>query len=185
MASANTLNTLCLCGILAGVCVAQRANPVATTKPEVRPAIFQRGLQTAQVVQVPGIVNAQLSSASFHAASSEEVDGMEHTLEQYVVAFENLDLTQIKQVWPNLDSKHMKALKDVFSAMKSASAAPRLGLQCAIPNVSAGVADVQCMETVIYSVGKGKTKEAGPAKVSIQLKEESSHWIMQDMKGSG
>jgi hypothetical protein len=41
------------------------------------------------------------------------------------------------------------------------------------------------MQTLIYSVGKGKTKEAGPAKVSIQLKGESNHWIMQDMKGSG
>jgi hypothetical protein len=185
MTPAGMFNTLCLCGLLAAACVAQQANSVANPKPEVRPAIFQRGLQTAQVVQTPGIVNAQLSSASFHAASNEEVDGMEHTLEQYVVAFENLDLTQIKRVWPNLDSKHMKAFKDVFSAMKSASAAPRLGLQCAIPNVSAGVAVVQCTETLIYTVGKGKTKETGPAKVSIQLKEESSHWIMQDMKGSG
>ena len=184
--SAGKFKTLCLCGILAGVCLGQKANPVAAAQPDVRPAIFQRGLQTAQVVQAPGVVNAQLSGASFHAASDEEVDGMEHTLEQYVLAFENLDLAQIKQVWPNLDSKHMKAFKDVFSAMKSESAAPRLGLQCAIPNVSAGVADVHCMETVTYSVGKGKTKEAGPSKVSIQLKkEESSHWIMQDMKGSG
>jgi hypothetical protein len=185
MTPVGTLRTLCLCGVLAGICVAQKANPGATAQPDVRPAIFQRGLQTAQVVQAQGIVNAQLSSASFHAASNEEVDAMEHTLEQYVVAFENLDLTQIKQVWPNLDSKHMKAFKDVFSAMKSESAAPRLGLQCAVPNVSAGVADVQCLETVVYRVGKGKTKEAGPAKISIQLKEESSHWVMQDMKGSG
>lgn len=185
MTTAGTFKILCLCVILAVPCVAQKANPVDTTEPKVRPAIFQRGLQTAQVVQAPGVVNAQLSSASFHAASSEEVDGMEHTLEQYVVAFENLDLTQIRQVWPKLDSKHMKAFKDVFSAMKSASAAPRLGLQCAIPNVSDGVADVQCTETVTYSVGKGKTKEAGPAKILIQLKGESSHWIMQDMKGSG
>ena len=183
--SVGTFKILCLCGILAGVCVAQLANPAAATKPDVRPAIFQRGLQTAQVVQSPGIVKTQVSSASFRAASNEEIDGMEHTLEQYVVAFESLDLTQIKQIWPNLDSKHMKAFKDVFSAMKSSSAAPRLGLQCAVPNVSAGLADVQCMETVTYSVGKGKTKEAGPAKVSIELKEESSHWIMQDMKGSG
>lgn len=185
MMPAGTFKTLCLCGILAGMCVAQMSGPAAAAKPDVRPAIFQRGLQTAQVVQAPGIVKTQVSSASFHAASNEEIDGMEHTLEQYVVAFESLDLTQIKQVWPNLDSKRMKAFKDVFSAMKSASVAPRMGLQCAVPNVSAGVADVQCMETVTYSVGKGKTKEAGPAKVSIQLKEESSHWVMQDMKGSG
>src|SRR5215467_159357 len=183
MSSAGTLKIFCLCGILAGASVAQKT--VQASQPDVRPAIFQRGLQPTPAVRAPGMVNAQLSGASFHVASSEEVDGMEHTLEQYVVAFENLDLAQIKQVWPNLDSKHMKAFKDVFSAMKSASAAPRLGLQCAIPNVSAGVADVQCMETVTYSVGKGKTKAAGPAKVSIQLKGESNQWIMQDMKGSG
>jgi len=185
MSSVGTFKTLCVCGILAGACVGQKASPAAAVKADVRPAIFQRGLQPAQVVQTPGVVNAQFSNASFHVASNEEVDGMEHTLEQYVVAFENLDLTQVKQVWPNLDTKHMKAFKEVFAAMKSESSAPRLGLQCAVPKVSAGVADVQCMETVIYSVGKGKTKEAGPAKVSIQLKEESSHWVMQDMRGSG
>lgn len=110
---------------------------------------------------------------------------MEHTLEQYVVAFERLDMDGIKQIWPELDSKHMKAFKDVFSALKGASTAPRLGLQCVIPNVNAGRANVECMQTVTYTVGKGKPKVAGPAKVSIQLRGESSHWVMQDMKGSG
>ena len=110
---------------------------------------------------------------------------MEQTLEHYVLAFESLDVAQIQQIWPELDAKHTKAFKDVFAAMKDAAVAPRLGLQCLVPDVNAGLANVQCMQTVTYSVRKGKTKVAGPAKVSIQLKVQSSHWIMQDMKGSG
>jgi hypothetical protein len=110
---------------------------------------------------------------------------MEQTLEQYVIAFENLSLPQVKQVWPDLDAKHAKALKGVFDAFKGNSGSPRLGLQCAIPRVAADTANVQCLETVTYHVGKGKTKEAGPAKVSIQMKGQASHWVVQDMKGAG
>lgn len=185
MSSVGVFRALCLCGVLAGACVAQKANPVAAAKPDIRPAIFQRAPQALQVVESPGASNAQLSSASLHLASKEEVDGMEQTLEHYVIAFESLDLSQIKQIWPDVDAKHMKAFKDVFEAMKGASAAPRLGLQCVVPNVNAGTANVECMETVTYAAGRGKTKVAGPAKISIQLKGESSHWVMQDMKGSG
>ncbi|HZW05304.1 MAG TPA: hypothetical protein VFF58_00210, partial [Candidatus Nitrosotalea sp.] len=74
---------------------------------------------------------------------------------------------------------------DVFDSFKGANSRPRLGLQCAIPQVMADTAKVQCMETVVYSVGKGKTKDAGPAKVEIRLKGQASHWVMQDMKGNG
>lgn len=102
-----------------------------------------------------------------------------------MTAFENLSLPQVKQVWPELDSKHSKAFKDVFSAFKKAPVPPRLGLQCAIPKVTADTANVDCLETVTYSVGKGKTKEAGPARVEIQLKGQAGHWVVRDMKGTG
>ena len=65
------------------------------------------------------------------------------------------------------------------------TAAPQLGLACAVPKVSADAAIVECMETVTYHVGKNKIQHAGPAKISIQMKEQSSHWVVQDMKGAG
>ena len=187
MSSVGTFKALCLCGVMVGSCVGQKAKsaPSATKNEDIRPAIFQRGPQAVQIVASPSVSNAQLSTANFHVASDEEVNGMEKTLEQYVVAFESLSLPQVKQIWPDLDQKQMKAFKNVFEVFKGAATPPRLGLQCAIPKVAADTANVECLETVTYSVGKGKTKEAGPARVSIQLKGQSSHWVVQDMKGSG
>ena len=183
MSSVGAFKSLCLCGIFVGACVAQKANPAG--KEDVRPAIFQRGPLAVEIMESPSMSNAQLSTANFHLASNEEVDGMELTLEQYVAAFESLSLPQVKQIWPDLDQKHSKAFKDVFATFKGAAAPPRLGLQCAIPKVSEGTANVQCLETVTYSVGKGKTKEAGPAQVEIQLKGQAGHWVVLDMKGAG
>jgi hypothetical protein len=184
MSSAGTFRTLCLCGLLAGSCVAQKANLAAGAGADVRPAIFQREPQAVKGVASPNVSYAQLAGANFHLASNEEVDGMERTLEQYVVAFESLSLPQVKQVWPDLDQKHSKALKDVFAVFKGA-AAPRLGLQCAVPKVEADTANVECLETVTYHVGKNRVQEAGPAKISIQMKGQASHWVVQDMKGTG
>lgn len=186
MSHSGVLKAVCLCGILAGSCLAQKTNPVAgSAAADIRPAIFQRGPQAVQVSASASMSNAQLSTTSFHIASDEEVNGMEQTLEHYVAAFENLSLSDVKQVWPDLDQKHFKAFRDVFDSFKSANSKPRLGLQCTIPKVMADTANVECMETVTYTVGKNKTKEAGPAKVSIQLKGQSSHWVVQDMKGNG
>jgi hypothetical protein len=184
MSSVGTLKGLCLCGLLVGSCLAQKVDPAAVARADVRPAIFQRGPETVKGVASPSVSYAQLAGANFHLASNEEVDGMERALEQYVVAFENLSLPQVKQVWPDLDQKHTKALKDVFAVFKG-TAAPRLGLQCAIPKVSSDTANVECLETVTYHVGKNKVQEAGPAKISIQMKGQSSHWVVQDMKGTG
>jgi hypothetical protein len=170
-----------LCGLLAGSCLGQRAELVAGR--DVRPPIFQSGPHALQEVASPSVSYAQLSGP-LHLASNEEVDGMEKALEQYVVAFESLSLPQVKQVWPELDQKHTKALKDVFAVFKG-TAAPQLGLACAVPKVSADAAIVECMETVTYHVGKNKIQHAGPAKISIQMKEQSSHWVVQDMKGTG
>jgi hypothetical protein len=182
MASAGASKALCLCGLLVGSCVGQKADSTAGAGTEARPAIFQRG--TVQGVASPSVSYAQLAGTNFHLASNEEVDGMERALEQYVVAFESLSLPQVKQVWPDLDQKHTKALKDVFAVFKG-TAAPQLGLQCAIPKVSSDTANVECLETMTYHVGKNKIQEAGPAKISIQMKGQSSHWVVQDMKGTG
>jgi hypothetical protein len=197
MPSVGAFRALCLCGILAGSCAAQKASSDASPgqdkekDQDIRPAIFQRETARenplgarAQIVAAPGLANVQLSTASFHVASDEEVNGMEQTLEQYVTAFESLSVPQVKQVWPDLDQKHSKALKDMFAAFKG-SAAPRLGLQCAIPKVGGDLANVDCQETMIYHVGKNKTKAAGPAKISIQMRGHSGHWVVQDMKGTG
>jgi hypothetical protein len=195
MPSVGAFRALCLCGILAGTCAAQKANPDTSAGKDkdrdIRPAIFQRETPRenplgakAQIVAGPGSSSVQLSAANFHLASEEEIDGMERTLEQYVTAFESLSVPQVKQVWPDLDQKHTKALKDVFAVFKG-SAAPRLGLQCAIPKVGGDMAKVECLETMTYHVGKGKSQEAGPAKISIQMRGQSGHWVVQDMKGTG
>ena len=110
---------------------------------------------------------------------------MEQTLEQYVVAFESMQLSKMQEIWPTLDKQHVKAFKNAFAAFRSSSASPRLGLQCAVPRVAEDIANVECVEIVTYSVGKGKTKETGPAKVSIQLKGQSRHWVLEDMKEVG
>jgi hypothetical protein len=182
MTSVGACRVLCLCGLLVGSGLGQKAELAAGA--DVRPPIFQSGPHALQDVASPGVSYAQLGGANFHLASSEEVAGMERALEQYVVAFESLSLPQVRQVWPDLDQKHTKALKDVFAVFKG-TAAPQLGLACAIPRVSADAANVECMETVTYHVGKNKIQHAGPAKISIQMKEHASHWVVQDMKGTG
>ena len=181
MAFVGACKALCLSGLLVGSCVGQGADFAA--KRDVRPPIFQSGPHALQEVASPSVSYAQLSGPA-HLASNEEVDGMEKALEQYVVAFESLSLPQVKQVWPDLDQKHTKALKDVFAVFKGAGA-PRLALACAIPRVSADAANVECMQTVMYHVGKNKTQQAGPAKMSIQMKGQAGHWVVEDMKGTG
>jgi hypothetical protein len=180
MSFASLCKSFAACLFLASLCSGQQANTVADAGA--RPAIFQRGAQAVPVVASTAS-NAQLSTESLHVASNEEIDGMEQTLEHYVIAFENLNLAQVQQVWPELDQRHAKALKSVFASFKSYSSKPELGLQCAIPSITGDTANVMCTETVRYTVEKGKTKEAGPAKVSIELKGNSSHWVIRDMKG--
>jgi hypothetical protein len=95
MSSVGLLKSLRLCVVLAGSCAAQKMNSGTSTPAErtdVRPAIIQRSAQGTQILTSPGKPAGELSSASFHVASDEEITGMEQTLEQYVVAFESLDL---------------------------------------------------------------------------------------------
>lgn len=182
MPSVGVLKHLLLCAALATLCAAQKttSTPVANA----RPAIIQHDAATPQIVNTPDTSTAQLSSANFHVASSEEIDGMEQTLEHYVNSFESLDLAGIHQIWPSMDRQHEKAFKSAFSSFKSWSSKPQLGLLCAVPRVSDATANVQCSQIVTYTVDRNKTKQAGPAKLSIELKWQSGQWIMQDMRGS-
>jgi hypothetical protein len=199
MSSVGAFKSLCACIALVVSCSAQTVNsasaassagagangPAADVQADVRPAIIQRSTQSAQIVAAGGAPGGQLSSASFHIASDEEITGMEQTLEQYVIAFKSLELAQIQKVWPDLDRQHTKVFKSAFATFKSSSANPRLGLQCAVPRVTADTANLDCTEIVTYTVGKGKHKQAGPARILIQLKGQSAHWVLADMKGVG
>lgn len=185
MSSVSALKFSLLCAVLAVCCAAQTNLASAKNGGDIRPEIIQRGTQPAQIVASKNVPGAHVTTANFHVAAGEEIQGLEQTLEEYVIAFDSLELSQMQKVWPSLDRQHQKAFKNAFAAFRSASANPRLELQCAVPRVSADTANVECVETVIYSVGKGKSKEAGPAKVSIQLKGQSSHWVLDDMKGAG
>jgi hypothetical protein len=174
--------------VLVGSSVAQKANPAADAMPvgqaNLRPAIFQRTAQS--VVASASLSSAQLSTTSLRLASDHEMDGMEQTLGSYVTAFENLSLAEIKQVWPDLDRQHATAFKDVFAGFKGASSKPGLALQCAVPRIATDTANVECRETITYQLGKGKgkTKELGPVRVSIQLKRGADRWVVSDMRGA-
>jgi len=176
---------------LVGSCAAEDGNKApnaaANFDTGAQTRIFQgtansRKLQTAVDKDVR---SAQVSNASIRAASSEELGGMELTLQKYRTAFDSLSLLQMRQVWPGLDHRRESALKDVFKFLQGASAAPNLGLECAPPTVIGDSAKVACRETLAYSDAKGKAKAAKPAMVSISLKKQSDSWIVETMKGLG
>jgi len=183
MGHLRALKVLCFVGVMVGLCGAQKTTPAAEVSPvdgqNPRPTIFQRMV----AVSLDG---PQLSRVNLRLASEVEMGGMELALEQYASAFESLNLAEMKQVWPDLDRQHATAFKEVFAGFKGASSTPRLGLQCAVPEVTAGTANVECRETINYRVGKGKGKdrELGPVRVLIQLKDQSGRWVVTDMKGS-
>ena len=177
--------------VLVSSCFAEDGSkaPNAVTNPNTgaQARIFQgtensRKLQ-AEVAQ--DVRSAQVSNASIRAASSEELDGMELTLQKYRTAFDNLSLQQMRQVWPSLDHRREVALKDVFKFLQGSSLTPNLGLACAPPTVSGDSAKVACRETLAYSDAKGKAKSAKPALVSISLKKQSNNWVVETMKGLG
>jgi len=177
--------------VLVGSCVADDGSGAsnATTSPDTSAQIhvFQstansRKLQTAVANDVR---SAQVSNVSIRAASSEELGGMELTLQKYRSAFDNLSLEQMRQVWPGLDHRRESALKDVFKYLRASSAAPNLGLECAPPTVIGESAKIACRETLAYSDAKAKAKAAKPAMVSISLKKQSDNWVVETMKGLG
>jgi hypothetical protein len=176
--------------VLVGSCVAEdgsKASNLTTNDAGAQIRIFQdtansRKLQTAVAKDVR---NAQVSNASIRAASSDELGGMELTLQQYRIAFDNLSLPQMRQVWPGLDHRREVALKNVFKFLRESSATRNLGLECAPPTVIGDSARVACRETLAYSDAKGKAKAAKPAMVSISLKKQSDNWVVETMKGLG
>src|ERR1035438_1331968 len=129
--------------------------------------------------------SAQVSNVSIRPASSEELGGMEMTLQKYRTAFDSLSLPQMRQVWPGLDRRRESALKDVFKFLRASSATPNLGLECAPPTVIGESAKIACRETLSYSDAKGKSKTAKAAMVSISLKKQADNWVVDTMKGLG
>jgi hypothetical protein len=177
--------------VLIGSCVGEEGNksPVANAGLDAAPQtrIFQGAAnsQKLQTAVAKDVHRAQVSNASIRAASSEELGGMELTLQKYRAAFDSLSLPQMREVWPGLDHRRESALKDVFKYLQKSSATPNLGLECAPPTVVGDSAKVACRETLAYSDAKGKAKSAKPAMVSISLKKQSDNWVVDTMKGLG
>jgi len=188
MAFARGFKVLSLCFALIACCAAQKGELTSTAAPGDKAGdrlpIFQRGLQSVQVAATTARPMVQVGDPNFRMSTGEEMDGMELTLVKYEVAFESLSLPQVRQIWPALDRQHEAAFKKVFAAFREASWKPRLGLECAIPKVTAETANVDCRETLIYGNSKGKSKDVGPARVAILLRKQSSGWVVGDMKGS-
>jgi len=167
----------------AALVVAQQ--PIATggdSQPS-RPGIFQRSPRL--VTDSPTASDTQASPVSLRLASDAEMDVMEDLLQKFVTAFENMNLREVRQVWPTLDKQHATAFKNVFAGLKGISSrSPVLSLQCGVPVLATDFANIGCHETVIYATGRGKTKELGPVRVLIQMKAPSGNWVISDMKGS-
>jgi hypothetical protein len=177
--------------VLVGSCAAEDGNKAPNTATNFdagAPTRIFQGAANSQKLQTAvakDVHSAQVSKASIRAASSEELEGMELTLQKYRTAFDNLSLPQMRQVWPGLDHRREGALKDVFKFLQQSSAPPNLRLECAPPTVIGDSAKVECRETLAYSDAKGKTKAATPAMVSISLKKQSDTWMVETMKGLG
>jgi hypothetical protein len=186
---AGAFVVLCLGVILVGSCFAEdgkisaKSTEIATGSA--RPHIFQSdaGAQELRSAVAADRRGGQVSGASIRAASAEELDAMEQTLDKYRTAFESLSLAQMRQVWPELDRRRASALKDVFEYLRSSKTTPQLGLECAPPTVIGDSAKVECREKLAYRDANGKSKEVKPAMVSIQLKKQSDNWIVETMKG--
>jgi len=190
---ARGLEVLSFCLVFIVSCSAQDSSSGPSVAPDLsgnkevsfHARIFQssQGIQPVQLV-ISGKVSGQVTDASYRPASSEELEGMEKTLEKYTAAFENLSLPEVRQVWPALDRQHEKALKEVFAAFRGTAWTRNLALECSAPRVNGEVASVECLETLIYGKPKGKLQQAGPTRVAILLKGQSSNWVVADMKGS-
>jgi hypothetical protein len=150
---------------------------------KVHPRIFRASSNgpSAQLV-ISGSPAAQISSTSFHPASDEELAGMEQALEKYVTAFEDMNLFEVRKVWPVMDRQHEAAFTKIFSAFPTAYSRD-LELECAPPSAIAETARVECVETLTYGKPKSKLQKTGPTRIAIVLKGQSSGWVMADMVG--
>lgn len=180
----NVLVCLSVVVGLTASCIAEsgETTSVADHNAGARPPIFQTERPSPGVATSRRSRPAQVNAASFREASSEELSGMELTLQEYRAAIENLSLPQVRQVWPALDHHREAALKEAFQYLRSMSATPKLGMECVAPPVTGESAWVECRETLTYTAAKGKTKDVKPAHVSILLRKQSSNWIIETMK---
>jgi hypothetical protein len=174
---------------LVGLCAAANGSPAGQGSDDngrSRPRIIRLesgtpgSLQTADL----GTSNqAAFNPGSLSSGSAREVDGIEQTLERYQSAFENLNLRQVRQVWPSLDRQREEKFKEVFDAFRSTSWTRKLGMECAMPVFTGEAASVACKETLTYGPADGTAKEVGPNRVAISLKKSSSMWVVENMKG--
>jgi len=139
-------------------------------------------IQPLKTAASANLRSAHVSDASFGGGYREEVGGMEVTLQKYRAAIENLSLPQVRQVWPGLDRHREAQLKEAFQYLRSMSATPRMGLDCAAPAVVEESTWVQCRETLAYKDAKGEPRDVKPARVSILLKKQGDNWIVSTMK---
>ena len=168
--------------VLIGSCVGENASP--TSDPVgTGGGTGHRILQAEQGAQpIPTSSSAQLSGATLRAPSREELDGVEQALEKYQTAFENLNLSQMRQIWPTLGPRREAAFREIFEAFRETSWTHQLGLACAPPTIGGDTASVKCEETLTYGA-KGESREVGPDRVAIVLRRKSSNWIVEDMRG--
>ena len=189
---ARRLSVFAVASVLVGTCLAEEAvktssNALNDGSSAAHRAIFlaSDGSQIAGRGLVSNTSAPSISSVSIRPASSEELVGMEQTLNKYRTGFESFNLNQIREAWPGLDRHRASSLKDVFAYLRSSKVPPQLGLECAPPTVTGDSANVKCRETLTYSDAKGRSKDVKPAMVSIQLKKQSDAWVVDTMRGLG
>jgi len=182
---ASVFIVLSVAVVLIGSGRAENANKTSGVDNDAggRSPIFQtEGSAQGLAVATTSSHAAQVNNASFRRASSEELGGMELTLQRYRTAIENLSLPQVHQVWPSLDRRRDAALKEAFEYLRSMSATPRMGLECVSPMVIGESAKVECRESLAYKDAKGKPKVVKPTRVSILLRKQGDNWIVETMK---
>jgi hypothetical protein len=172
---------LCVGMAFLGSCAAENAasGPGAGTEGTAHHQILQRAQGSHPVRLVQG---AQLSAATLSAVSDEDLDGVEQTLETYQAAFENLSLPQMRRIWPNLDRHREAKFKEAFWAFRQTSWTRNLVLQCVAPTVVGETIKVECGERLTYGDGSLKPKEAGPIRIAITLRKQSSAWVIENMQ---
>jgi hypothetical protein len=184
------LKALSVATALVGLCAAQNGSLVSGQGSDdnghSRPRIIRSEPGTPGSIQTADLGadnHAAFNSGSFSSGSEKEVDGIEQTLERYQSAFENLNLHQVRQVWPSLDRQREERFKEVFDAFRNTSWTRKLGMECALPVFTGEAASVNCKETLTYGPADGAAKEVGPNRVAISLKKSSSMWVVENMKG--
>lgn len=155
--------------MFASLCVAEDASPASDQ-------------EAANANAHPRILRLA-GSQSIHSLAYDEFEGLERTLRAYQSAFDNLSLSEMRQVWPALDHKRERAFQGVFRFLGKEAWTHRLDLACSDPTVSGTTAAVACTEMVTYGRADRKPQVAGPARIAIYLRRQNNTWIVESMKG--